>query len=238
MHRLAWKTLPFTWFLLLAACGGDGAEGEPPGGPSDGGLTDVVVTHPDLPPVDGSDTCTIETADWTPDSAQHVPVCTPLQYATNPPAGGAHYPYWAEFGVYTSPVPHGYLVHDLEHGAVVLSWNCADGCSEVPAALASIAAAMPQDPLCDEAVRTRMIVVPDPDLDVPIAAAAWGHLYRATCLDVPGLTAWVRAHYGQSPETLCAQGISVRAPDGGALDLCSDAGEAGAPADASMDGPG
>lgn len=36
-----------------------------------------------------------------------------------PPVTGTHYPIWAWWGAYDSPVPDGYTVHNLEHGGVV-----------------------------------------------------------------------------------------------------------------------
>src|SRR5258708_2170075 len=45
---------------------------------------------------------------------------TAILWDSNPPSSGAHYPIWAAFQEYTTPVPRGYYVHDLEHGAVVL----------------------------------------------------------------------------------------------------------------------
>ena len=41
-------------------------------------------------------------------------------YDSNPPSSGPHYPIWADFKEYATPVPDGYLVHAEEHGAVLL----------------------------------------------------------------------------------------------------------------------
>jgi hypothetical protein len=57
-----------------------------------------------------------------------------------------------------------------------------------------------------EGVRVRTVLTPDPLLDVPVAAAAWGWVYRAECVDLPTLRDFVRAHYGQGPEGLCNNG--------------------------------
>lgn len=37
-----------------------------------------------------------------------------------PPTNGHHLPLWADWGFYQRPVPYGYEVHNLEHGAVVI----------------------------------------------------------------------------------------------------------------------
>ncbi|HET6346967.1 MAG TPA: DUF3105 domain-containing protein, partial [Myxococcota bacterium] len=48
-----------------------------------------------------------------------------LDYSTNPPASGNHYPSPERvLGEHTAPVPRGRYVHSLEHGAIVLAYNC------------------------------------------------------------------------------------------------------------------
>jgi hypothetical protein len=103
-------------------------------------------------------------------------------------------------------------VHDLEHGAVVLLYNCGDaGCPDVVAALQAVSDAIPDDPLCTSAnqgVRVRTVITPDPLLDVPVAAAAWGWAYRAECVDVPTLRDFALQHYGHGPEQICGNGTT------------------------------
>ncbi len=70
---------------------------------------------------------------------------------------------------------------------------------------------LPDDPLCTsagEGVRVRTVITPDPLIDVPVAAAAWGWVYRAQCIDLPTLKAFAQQHYGQGPEVLCANGTT------------------------------
>jgi hypothetical protein len=66
-----------------------------------------------------------------------------------------------------------------------------------------------RDPGCPDHPRgNRVIVVPDPLLETPIAAVAWEHVYLATCLDAPSLASFVDDHYAMSPEDLCFPGFS------------------------------
>jgi hypothetical protein len=145
----------------------------------------------------------------------HVAIGSPITWSSNPPSSGPHYPIWAAFQAYTTPVDLGYLVHDLEHGAIVFFYKCDDpkGCPAIAAQLEQAVAAIPDDPLCASqtsgAVRVRAVISPDPLLDVPIAAAAWGWTYKAACVDLPSLEDFARAHYGQGPETLCVDGQST-----------------------------
>lgn len=55
---------------------------------------------------------------------QHVPDGTLVEYNSNPPTSGNHYADWTRAGVYTNPISDGHLVHSLEHGYVILSYNC------------------------------------------------------------------------------------------------------------------
>jgi hypothetical protein len=44
-------------------------------------------------------------------------------WSTSPPSGGAHYPAWAVWGFYRTPVNPRQVVHNMEHGGVVIWWG-------------------------------------------------------------------------------------------------------------------
>jgi hypothetical protein len=221
--------------LLVAASCSDGgvrqestsssSGGEPDagsgGGGGEGGSPPVVeVLHPDAPPLPGESECVVEiTTGISSGAATHLPVCTPVDYPTNPPSGGPHWGQWAAFKQYTSPVPREMYVHDMEHGAVVLAYRCDGACPDVTDFFGEIYETRPADPLCVAGgqVSHRLLVTPDPKLDVPVAAAAWGATYRATCLDRESLVEFIDAHYGQAPEKICGQGKDIEAADGGVV---------------------
>lgn len=56
---------------------------------------------------------------------EHHPQETNLTYTFNPPTSGDHYPNWITKGVYDTPRPDGNLVHSLEHGYVIVWYDCA-----------------------------------------------------------------------------------------------------------------
>ncbi len=58
---------------------------------------------------------------WTGLARDHIQ--TPLTYSQNPPVGGQHNPVWLNCGVYNDPVPNENAVHDLEHGAVWITYQ-------------------------------------------------------------------------------------------------------------------
>ena len=187
---------------VVASCGGRHAE---VGGTYDASPGLDAAYFPDA-------SCLVEIDSPPLLPAVHVPIGSPIEWDSNPPSSGSHFPIWAAYQAYTSPVPRGYYVHNEEHGAIVLLYQCDDAaCPEVAAALQSVSDALPDDPLCAAAgqgVRVRTVITPDPLIDVPVAAAAWGWVYRAQCVDLPTLTAFAQQHYGQGPEVLCADGTT------------------------------
>lgn len=144
-------------------------------------------------------------------SANHVAIGTPLIYPTMPPVGGDHYPLWAEFRTYDRPIDHGYLVHSLEHGAVIFWYRCAsrEACPGLASQIEAVAASLAPDPLCAgvPGVSRRIIVVPEPALLAVVAASSWGHGGSWTCVDPGKLRGFVEAHYDRATESTCAPGI-------------------------------
>ena len=143
-------------------------------------------------------------------SAPHVPIGTLIDWSTNPPAIGAHYPIWAGWDRHYAQLDRGYYVHNLEHGGVVLLYNCPGGCPEVVEDLLSIVRNANPDPTCEGNVRHRLIVAADRFLpaEVQVAAVAWGKLYTASCFD-PYVSTFVRTQYRHGPEDSCADGAPM-----------------------------
>jgi Protein of unknown function (DUF3105) len=155
-------------------------------GPSEGGACEAIAA---AHPIEG---------------AQHLPICSPLSYGTNPPSSGNHYPQWAEYRTYDRAIPRGFWVHSLEHGAVVITYRCPDGCAADVAAAQAFIDGLPAD--CGPMAR-RLILTPDPDLDVRFAASAWGFNLRANCFDHEAFSAFYREHYDHAPESICGGGV-------------------------------
>lgn len=139
----------------------------------------------------------------------HLDECSDIEYEMSPPVFGDHYPVWAAYKTYDFPVPLGYLVHSLEHGAVVFFYDCPDGCGDEVSAAQALIAALPADPRCSATVEHQIILVPRPGLGARWAAAAWGYSLTADCFDRAIFQRFYEAHSGQAPENLCTQGIDV-----------------------------
>jgi hypothetical protein len=166
--------------------------------------------------------CDTTIARYPLDPGIHVSTCFPITWSTNPPTSGPHYPIWAAFKTYDAPIPRGFWVHAMEHGAIVLAYNCPSGCDAEVAALQAFVDARPVDPLCAPSVRRRVVIVPDPQLDVRFAAAAWGWALKSNCFDLGMLAPFYDAHYAQAPENTCADGVDVSAADAGIPANCGE----------------
>lgn len=154
-------------------------------------------------------TCTPVVATHPVVASPHVATCSAVTYETDPPTSGPHYPVWAAFKTYGVAVNPGFLVHALEHGAIVISWRCDNGCESSLAALNTMLEARAADPLCDPLVKHRIIVVPRPTQDVALVAWAWGASFKAGCFDLAGLSDFIDAWYAKGPENVCAQGVDI-----------------------------
>jgi hypothetical protein len=175
------RGLPSTVVLLAFACNHPGAAPE-----DDGGAVDDLA----------GGSCAVEVAMPPDEGATHVETCSSVGYGSKPPSSGKHYQMWPLFRIYDKPVPWGFLVHGMEHGAVVIVYNCADGCPDQVAALKELVGTLPSKPGCS---RPPVIVAPDPTLDVPFAAAAWRYTLRARCFDRDRFAAFIerRANHGR-----------------------------------------
>jgi hypothetical protein len=140
--------------------------------------------------------CNVQVATPPDEGFDHLAICSPTSYASKPPSSGNHYPIWPLFRVYSKPVPWGFLVHGLEHGAVVIAYNCPNGCPDQVAAIQALVDATPSKPACS---RPPIIVTPDPTLDVPVAASAWDYTLRAQCFDRERFAGFIaqRANHGR-----------------------------------------
>ena len=57
----------------------------------------------------------------------HVPEEQTVAYSTTPPTSGNHWDWWARCGFYEDGLPDERIVHNLEHGNIVVSYNLAEG---------------------------------------------------------------------------------------------------------------
>jgi hypothetical protein len=171
--------------------GGAGAGGGVAGGAAGGGGQGGPA---------GAGQCTTLIEQHPNEGASHVPCTSPADYQTVPPSSGNHYPSWAEYGVYPTPIRWGHLVHNLEHGAVVIVYNCPDGCADDVARATAFVNAKPADPVCTQ---PRVILAPDPTLPVKWGASAWTWTLQSNCFADAAFAKFVADHLGHAPEAVC-----------------------------------
>ena len=125
-------------------------------------------------------------------------------WSTDPPSGGGHYALWAVWGFYTTPVNPRQVVHNEEHGAVVIWWG-----PKVPAAtVAELHRFYEQAP-------AGMFGTPYPSLGDKIALTAWtgdptryyanhyygiGHIAVCSSFNQTAFAAFRTAYVGHGPE--------------------------------------
>ncbi|MFL6205254.1 MAG: DUF3105 domain-containing protein [Acidimicrobiales bacterium] len=170
--------------LLLAACG------------DDGGSAPATARHGDVE----SPSKVLGEADEGIDGVHAVRVTYDppvhaeghIDYGLRPPAGGLHNPIWWNCGFYDQPVPDENVGHDLEHGAVWLSYA-----PDLPAAGVEL--------VHDLARRNpKVLAAPYDGLPegVEVVATAWARQLRLDSVTDPRLAAFVAQYQDgdQAPE--------------------------------------
>ena len=113
-------------------------------------------------------------------------------YNSTPANSGPHYSETMPWGVYTSPVTEERAVHNLEHGGVIIYYNCPENsCADNVASLSSL-------------VRNtdETILAPYPDMDAKFALVAWTFVEKLDAYDEAKINAFIEAHKNSpnSPE--------------------------------------
>ena len=116
---------------------------------------------------------------------------TTPRWSTFPPSAGAHYRLWATWGFYRRPVKPAMVVHNEEHGGVIIWWG-----QRVPAATVDrLAAFYRQQPV-------GTLGTPIDGLGANIALTAW--TADPAWKGEPGL-AYLHGHYGTGHIAVCTQ---------------------------------
>ena len=120
-------------------------------------------------------------------------------YNSNPPTSGQHTVTWVKPGIYKAPQSEGELLHSLEHGYVVIHYNCAvhkkanesEACKTLITDLESIA---------NKKKLFKLIVVPRPQLDTTIALTAWNYIDKFDSFDKKRIEKFIDYHRDHGPE--------------------------------------
>jgi hypothetical protein len=124
--------------------------------------------------------------------APHYSTLTPSpppKWNSFPPTSGRHYVQPVPFGLYTEPLPEIRLVHNLEHGAVILQYG-----DKVPQAdVSRITAWYQQD-------ANAIVVAPLPKLGAKVALTAWTQWAECSGFDEKAANAFRKAFRYHAPE--------------------------------------
>ncbi len=123
-----------------------------------------------------------------------------VKYKQNPPVGGPHDPTLLNCGIYDKPVRNENAVHDLEHGAVWITYRPDLAVGQV-------------DSLRRVAGQTYVTLSPYPGLPAPVVVTGWGAQLRLDSASDPRLSKFI-AKYKQSakapePGASCVGGIGT-----------------------------
>jgi uncharacterized protein DUF3105 len=133
------------------------------------------------------------------EGATHVAEPTAIAYVANPPASGPHWPMWQEpWGAYPMELPRERWVHNLEHGGIVLLYNCPEGCPDVVTALEGLRNQTPPDVFMTQ----RLLITPDSAMPHRVAAVAWLWRWQGESVDAATLRCFIDARYDRAPESL------------------------------------
>lgn len=129
----------------------------------------------------------------------HVPNNTPApKYNSNPPTSGPHSSP-ANWGASNSEIPEINQVHNLEHGGIVIQYNCdrlpaGQNCSDVQSALRAVMRK------ARDIHGRRFVLAPYSKMPHAIAVTAWTRLQTFEAPDEAAILAFADAHYNNAPE--------------------------------------
>jgi hypothetical protein len=167
-----------------------------------GGVAAIVVTESGKSDSSSGSASLAAVKTYTGLTQNHV--TTDVKYKQNPPVGGDHNPVWLNCGIYTSPVKNENAVHDLEHGAVWITY-------------------LPTLPKADIATLTKQAkgqtyvdLSPYPGLPAPVVVSAWGKQLVLTGASDPRLAAFIKKYKqgSQTPEPGAACTGGTGTPNG------------------------
>ncbi len=122
-------------------------------------------------------------------------------YSSDPPTSGPHYAQPAQAGFYSEAQPDEQLVHNLEHGYVILWYSCSSlsdpECVKLQADLQEVMARAGNSPRTGT---PKLIAAPRPGLTARITVTSWGWLDSLDSFDVERILTFIRASRDRAPE--------------------------------------
>jgi len=135
-------------------------------------------------------------------SARHIQIGEQHEvYNSDPPTSGPHYAEPAQAGFYNEALPDEQLVHNLEHGYVIIWYNCTSlGGTACQNFKTQIQAVMDQAGPVSVSGSNKLIAVPRPSLVGSLAASSWGRLYQPDAFNADELLLFIKDFRNKAPE--------------------------------------
>ncbi len=117
-------------------------------------------------------------------------------YNSNPPTSGPHLAYASPWGIFNQPIQDELQIHNLEHGGVVIQYDCPQGCPTTINSLSAYALKYPPTNF------TGVLLAPRPNLPngARIAVTAWTHLLLLKTVDQDKIQQFLASYLGKGPE--------------------------------------
>jgi hypothetical protein len=109
-----------------------------------------------------------------------------VEYNSDPPTSGPHFPYIAPWGIHTEPIEKELQVHNLEDGGVMVQYHCAAGCPDLVDKLKAVVNRYPD----------QVILAPYPGLKQRIALTAWTRIDVFDDFDESRIVRFIQAYRG------------------------------------------
>ncbi len=197
-----------TWYATSRSSSSASAEVIPPGV---SGTTTVQAAAHQVPNTSGiPGVVEYVTTGW-PETSHNGPAAQalahdhvdgPVTYSVTPPVGGQHNATWMNCGIYDKPVPSERAVHNLEHGAVWITYQPSLPQSGVNQ-LRAFVEKQTVLPSTEGAPSRYMDLTPYPGLPAPVVISSWGFQLKVSSPTDPRLQQFVnkfRASPTYTPE--------------------------------------
>jgi len=124
------------------------------------------------------------------------------EYNSNPPTSGPHYAFTAQQGYFDKDSPKDEaLVHNLEHGYVILWYDCAKldqiGCDTLKSQLQGV---IDRATLSQFTPTKKLIAVPRKDFGATLALTSWGRIQKLDQFDEAAINTFIQDWREKSPE--------------------------------------
>ena len=155
---------------------------------------------------------------------KHVPTGSLASPSADLATSGDHFEDWTKAGVYETPQNDGNLIHSMEHGYVIISYNCTkkftiynlqftinayahEGEDEVTEGTGSASLSGDCHKLVDQLKevyekkgKRKLIIVPRPQMDTKITLSAWNWIDKLNSFDEARIESFIDTHRNQGPE--------------------------------------